>query len=226
MTYLVIAAHPDDEVLGAGAALAKLARDGNTVIACFLSGEVNARKHRPELTQLRRDMVSCARLLGIHKVILGNFPNIRFNTVPHLEMVQFIEQVILDTEAEIIFTHHPSDLNNDHFHTSLACQAAIRLFQRKDGLLPVKELLFMEIPSSTEWGLNKTINPFSPNVYVEIGEELLNLKLQALAEYGGVMRDYPHPRSREAIKGLAAYRGSQAGMVYAESFESVFRREI
>jgi LmbE family N-acetylglucosaminyl deacetylase len=226
MTYLVVAAHPDDEVLGAGATLAKLASEGNTVITCFLSGEVTARRHRPELEKLRKDIISSARILGVKQVILGKFPNIQFNTIPHLSMVQFIEQVILDTEAETIFTHHPSDLNNDHLHTSLACQAAIRLFQRRDGVLPVKELLFMEIPSSTEWSLNKSVQPFTPNVYIETREEFLTAKLQALAEYSGVMRDYPHPRSQIAIKGLAAYRGAQAGMVYAESFESVFRREL
>src|SRR5699024_7686429 len=130
----------------------------------------------------------------------------------------------IETEAEVVITHHPSDLNNDHLHTSLACQAAARLFQRRSDVAPLKELLFMEIPSSTEWGFNKSMNQFSPNTFIEVGEESVDKKLEALAEYRGVMRDYPHPRSNEAIKGWAAYRGGQAGMFYAEAFECVFRR--
>jgi LmbE family N-acetylglucosaminyl deacetylase len=155
---------------------------------------------------------------------MGDFPNIEINTVSHLELVQFIENVIIETKADIIFTHHPADLNNDHLHTSLACQAAVRLFQRRSEVAPLKEFLFMEVPSSTEWALNKAMNQFSPNTFIEVGEASIDKKIEALAQYRGVMRDYPHPRSNEALKGLAAYRGGQAGMVYAEAFESVIRR--
>jgi hypothetical protein len=84
----------------------------------------------------------------------------------------------------------------------------------------------METLSATEWSLNKAMNQFSPNVFIEIGEEGLNKKLEALSQYRGVMRAYPHPRSYEALRGLAAYRGSQAGIVFAEAFECVFRREL
>jgi N-acetylglucosamine malate deacetylase 1 len=226
MTYLVVVAHPDDEVLGAGATMYKLARKGYSVNVCILSGDVNARNYRPSTEELNEDVKNSLNILGVDKVITGNFPNIKFNTVPHLKLVQFIENAIIETKADVVFTHHPADLNNDHLHTSLACQAAVRLFQRSRDINPLKELLFMEVPSSTEWGLNKTMNQFSPNTFIEVGEELLNKKLEALAQYRGVMREYPHPRSNEAIKGLAAYRGGQAGMNYAEAFESVFRREL
>ena len=82
----------------------------------------------------------------------------------------------------------------------------------------------MEVLSATEWALNKAINQFNPNTFIEVGEEGIDIKINALSKYRDVMRDYPHPRSIEAIKGLAAYRGGQAGMFYAEAFESVFRR--
>jgi LmbE family N-acetylglucosaminyl deacetylase len=225
MNYLVVVAHPDDEVLGVGASIYKLAREGNQVDVCILSGEVTARKARPELEDLIKNTNSAAKLLGIHHIIRGSFPNIQFNTVPHLSLVQFIEEAIINTKAEIVFTHHPFDLNNDHYHTSIACQAAIRLFQRRPELTPVRELLFIETPSATEWGLNSALRQFSPNVFIEVGEEGIHKKIEALEQYRGVMRDYPHPRSIEAIKGLAAYRGGQAGLCYAEAFESVFRRE-
>lgn len=226
MVHLLVVAHPDDEILGAGATMYKLVKEGHTVNVCILSGEVNARNNRPSLDDLNVDVHSSLKTLGVEKVIKGNFPNIEFNTVPHLKLVQFIEKVIIDTKAEFIFTHHPADLNNDHTHTSLACQAAVRLFQRRPDLYPIKELLFMEILSATDWALNKAINQFNPNTYVEVGEEAVDKKIEALAKYRGVMRDYPHPRSKEALKGLAIYRGGQAGMIYAEAFESVFRRGL
>ncbi|PID05904.1 MULTISPECIES: PIG-L deacetylase family protein [unclassified Sporosarcina] len=224
MSYLVVVAHPDDEILGAGATMYKLAQEGHSVNVCILSGEVNARNYRPTNEELNEDLHNSMEIIGVDKVILGDFPNIKFNTVPHLKIVQFIEKAIIEANADVVFTHHPADANNDHLHTSLACQAAVRLFQRRNDTPSLKELLFMEVPSSTEWGLNKAMNQFSPNTFIKVGEVGVDKKLEALAQYRDVMRDYPHPRSREAIKGLAAYRGGQAGMVYAEAFESVFRR--
>lgn len=224
LNYLIVVAHPDDEVLGAGATTYKLTQEGHNVNVCILSGEVNVRNYRPSDDELEEDVNSSMKILGVNKVIKGDFPNIKLNMVPHLELVQFIEKAIVDTESAVVITHHPSDLNNDHLHTSLACQAAVRYFQRNSMVKPLKELLFMEVPSATEWSLNKSMNQYNPNTYIEVGEEGINKKLEALSQYRGVMREYPHPRSNEAIKGLAAYRGGEAGMVYAESFESAFRR--
>ena len=226
MSYLVVVAHPDDEVLGAGATMYKLAQEGHSVNVCILSGEVNARNYRPTTEELNEDVNNSMNILGVDRVITGNFPNIEFNNVGHIKLVQFIEAAILETNADVVFTHHPADLNNDHLHTSMACQAAVRLFQRRCDVVTLKELLFMEVPSSTEWGLNKAMNQFSPNTFIEVGELSVDKKIEALAKYRGVMRDYPHPRSKEVIKGLAAYRGGQSGMVYAEAFESVFRRGL
>jgi len=224
LSYLIVVAHPDDEVLGAGATISKLAEAGHEVYVCILCGDVEVRQHRPTTEHLNYDIDEAIKILGAKKVIKGQFPNIALNTVKHLEVVQFIETVIFDTRAEIIFTHHPSDLNNDHYYTSIACQAAARLFQRRTDVTPLRELLYMEVLSSTEWGLNSSNRQFTPNVYIEVGEDRIDKKLQALSSYRGVMREYPHPRSAEALKGLAAYRGGQAGVVYAEAFESVFRR--
>src|SRR5699024_8374958 len=138
------------------------------VNVCILLGEVNARNLRPTTKELNEYVNSSLGILGVNKIVKGDFPNIEFNTVPHLKLVQFIEKAIIETEAEVVITHHPSDLNNDHLHTSLACQAAARLFQRRSDVAPLKELLFMEIPSSTEWGFNKSMNQFSPNTFIEV----------------------------------------------------------
>lgn len=223
MSYLVVVAHPDDEVLGAGATIYKLTQDGKEVNVCILSGEANARTFRPEDEELKSDMQNCMHLLGVNRVFIGDFPNIKMNTVAHLELVQFIEGVIIETKADVVVTHHPSDLNNDHVHTSLACQAAVRLFQRKKDIVSLKELLYMEVPSATDWALNTSEYYFRPNTYIEVGKDAVNKKIEALAQYRNVMRAYPHPRSREAIEGLAAYRGSSSGCDYAEAFECAIR---
>ncbi|WP_031547971.1 PIG-L deacetylase family protein [Salinicoccus luteus] len=224
MTYLIVVAHPDDEVLGAGGTIHSLSRRGEEVNVCILSGEVKVRNHRPSDEDLNEDLSAAMEILGVNKVFTGEFPNIEFNNVPHLKLVQYIEEVIQGCKADVILTHHPSDLNNDHLHTSLACQAAVRLFQRKEDVVPIKEFLFMEINSSTDWAINNSFNQFRANAFNEIGKDGLKAKLDALSKYRGVMRPYPHPRSEESIEGLAAYRGSQVGLKYAEAFETVFKR--
>ncbi|WHY76633.1 PIG-L deacetylase family protein [Neobacillus sp. WH10] len=225
MSYLVVVAHPDDEILGAGATIDKLSQRGKEVNICVLSWKVEVRQGRPSLDELNSDMHEAIKHIGANRIITGTFPNIAFNTVNHVELVQFIEKAIIETQSEVIITHHPTDLNNDHYHTSIACQAAVKLYQRRQDVKPLKELLFMEVPSSTDWALNNSMNRFNPNVFIEIGEESLNKKIEALSMYRGVMREYPHPRSKETLKALAVLRGSQSGTYYAEAFESVFRRE-
>lgn len=223
MSYLIVVAHPDDEVLGAGATIYNLTKNGYEVNVCILSSEVRARNNRPDDDEFYKNIEASSKILGINKMINGNFPNIELNTVPHLQLVQFIEKAILDTKAEVVITHHPSDVNNDHLHTALACQAAVRIFQRKKNVGLLKEFLYMEVASSTDWNLNTTINGFKPNMFFEIGETGLEKKIEALSEYYGVIKEYPHPRSIEALKALAVYRGAQSNMRYAEAFESVFR---
>ena len=224
MNYLFVLAHPDDEVLGAGATVYKLTKEGHRCEICIMSTQAQARAFRPENEELSADLDASIAMLGVANKYEGDFPNIEMNTVPHLKLVQFIEQAIIKSEADVVVTHHPSDTNNDHLHTSLACQAAIRLFQRRSDVKPLKEFWYMEVLSSTEWSVNSAMNRFIPNLFIEVGEEAIDVKLAALATYRGVMRPYPHPRSAEAIKGLAAYRGAQSGCNYAEAFECVFRR--
>ena len=221
MNILLVVAHPDDEVLGAGATIHKLVNEGHKVAIATLANHAAARANIS--ATLQDDQAKAFEIMGITKAYAGDFPNIQMNTVPHLKLVQFIEAAIEDWKAESIYTHHPSDTNNDHVMTSFAAQAASRLFQRKAGIPALKEFIYMEVPSSTEWSLDSSANRFTPNMFVEIEKEGVDVKLKALAAYTGVMRPYPHPRSEEAIRGLAAYRGVQAGCNYAEAFECVFR---
>ncbi len=224
MNYLLVVAHPDDEVLGAGATIKKMTEAGNRVDLCIMCTDAAARAFRPSDEELNNDLDEAAAILGIHAKFEGAFPNIKMNNVDHLELVQFIEKAVAAAEPDVVITHHPADTNNDHMHTALACQAAVRLFQRRKEVKPLKELWFMETLSSTEWSVNSSMNRFMPNTYVEVGKDRIAVKLKALATYRGVMRPYPHPRSDEAITGLAALRGAESGCDYAEAFECVLRR--
>lgn len=224
MNYLLVVAHPDDEVLGAGASIYKWTQAGHKVDVCIMCTEAKARAFRPEDEELNDDLNASSQFLGINKKYEAVFPNIEMNTVPHIQLVQYIESAIMDSKPDIVITHHPADTNNDHLQTSLACQEAIRLFQRRPEIKPLTEFWYMEVPSCTEWALNTAFNRFQPNMFVEIGKEGVNIKTKALSMYRGVMRPYPHPRSIEAIEGFAAYRGCQSGTNYAESFEIAMRR--
>lgn len=222
MNILFVVAHPDDEVLGAGATIRKLSDEGHRIAVVTMANHAAARANLS--ATLSEDQAKAFRLMGVAGSYTGDFPNIQMNTVPHLALVQFIEHAIEDWGAECIYTHHPSDTNNDHATTSVACQAACRLFQRRDGVPVLRQFSYMEVLSSTEWSLNPQATRFVPNTFVEIGRDGIDLKVQALAAYAGVMRPFPHPRSEEALTGLAAYRGAQAGCHYAEAFETVFAR--
>jgi len=167
------------------------------------------------------DAEAAQALLGFGSPIFGDFPNIRLNSVPHLDLVRFIERALEETQADVVFTHHPCDLNDDHVQVSRATQAAARLWQRGAKVPSLRRLFFMEIPSSTDWALDPSRRDFRPDTFVEIGERL-ELKLAALAKYRGVMRPYPHPRSEEVIRALATLRGAQAGLRGAEAFQTGF----
>lgn len=222
MLTLVVVAHPDDEVLGFGGAGTRLVAAGETVQPVILCGNVDARMQRPDDSDLRDDIAKANSRLGFASPVLGDFPNIRMNTVPHIDIVQFIERQIQAFHPARIVTHHPSDLNDDHLHVSRGCAAAARLFQRQPAVPALQCFAYMEIPSSTDWAMPGQAKVFQPNSFVEIGD-VINAKLEALGMYRDVMRPYPHPRSSEAIRGLAAYRGGQAGMQMAEAFQTVFR---
>ena len=219
LTYLTVTAHPDDEALGFGASAYTLSKKGHKIFNCILSGSAEARRHNPGTEELQMHTNKAQEIIGAEAPILGDFPNIKFNTVPHLDLVQFIEKVIEEVQPDVIITHHPNDLNNDHQHTSMACQAASRLYQRKP-VKKLKSLYFMEVPSATDWAYGNDRSLFVPDTFIEVGEIGVKKKIEALYTYEGVMRPYPHPRSEESIMALATLRGSQVGRNICEAFQT------
>ena len=138
-------------------------------------------------------------------------------------MVKFIESYIEEIQPTHIYTHHPNDLNNDHHHTSITCQAAARLFQRKADIRVLQQFCFMEISSSTDWAFPSNNSYFKPNLYIDISLSM-EKKIQALEAYSDILRSNPHPRSKEGITSLANYRGSQCNSYYAEAFEMIYKK--
>jgi LmbE family N-acetylglucosaminyl deacetylase len=222
---LVVVAHPDDEVLGFGGTGVALVKKGECVQSVILCGKAQERAYRPETSELYEDMAAANGLLGFSSPVMGDFPNIRMNTVEHLSLVKFIEEQIVRFQPARIFTHHPADLNDDHVQTSKACLVASRLFQRRTDVRPVENVYFMEILSSTDWSFPGVGGLFAPDTFVDVSENL-DLKMDALSKYRNVMRNAPHPRSKEVLTGLAAYRGGQSGFLHAEAFQTAFRRGI
>ena len=221
MNVLVVCAHPDDEVLGPGGALAKHKINGDSIYSCILCEYVTARKNKPEHKDFLKQIRKAANIIGIKDTMFFDFPNIKMNVIPMLDLVQSIEKSIIKFKPAIIYTHHGGDLNDDHKIVFNATMAAIRLPERRIiEELPtdlIKEVLCYEVPSSTEWAAPMPEFVFRPNVFVNI-EETFELKIKAFQQYEEILKEYPHPRSRENLEALAKYRGAQSGFKLAEAF--------
>lgn len=221
---LVIAAHPDDEVLGAGGAVARYAEEGATVAVLILGEGVASRQGlapsmvKKEQEQLRTCTTQAAQILSIPEPIIKQLPDNQFDTVPLLSIVHTVEDVVKEFRPTLVYTHHHGDVNVDHRLTAEATEAAVR---PQEGL-SVREVRAFEIPSSSEWNFIRPV--FRPNIFVTLSEGQLKKKLDALGAYGPEMRFFPHPRSHEYITALAHVRGAQGGFRAAEAFALVYRR--
>lgn len=216
---LVVAAHPDDEALGCGGTMARLAAEGATVDVLFLADGVGARGSAPDAAGLeRRGMAErAAKALGARAPAFLDFPDNRLDTVPLLDVVTAIERHSRDLRPELVLTHHAGDLNVDH---RLCCQAVLTAFRPLPGQ-SVRAIHGFEVASSTEWAFGAAGPAFSPNLFWDIGDHFA-AKLEALRIYAEEMRPFPHARSVEAVEACARWRGASVGVAAAEAF-SVLR---
>jgi LmbE family N-acetylglucosaminyl deacetylase len=218
---LVVAAHPDDEVLGCGATIARLSSDRDVHI--FILGEGSTSRYasgseraRAEVVRLQASANAAAAILGARSVEFGSLPDNRFDELPLLDVVKRVEQSIEQIRPSTIYTHHPGDLNIDHRITFQAVLTATRPVPNHC----VRELYAFEIPSSTEWAFQQFQPPFKPNVFIDAAGTI-ERKLKALAEYESECRTFPHPRSPEALRTSARCWGTVVGLEYVEAFELV-----
>ena len=215
---LVIAAHPDDELLGEGGTIRRLANQGICCRAVILGEGLTSRSDRreetdrSELENLKEDARAAAKLVGYISIDFCDLPDNRFDSMDLLEIIKQIDGYLKKYDPDTIFTHHHGDLNIDHRRT---CEAVLTAC-RPVGKYHVRRIYAFETPSSTEWNYTYA-EPFCPNVYFDV-TATLTTKVQAMACYRSESAQFPHPRSGQALKALAEYRGSTVGMHMAEGF--------
>jgi LmbE family N-acetylglucosaminyl deacetylase len=217
-SVLVVAAHPDDEILGCGGTIAKLVKKGYEVNCLIAAEGISSRVALSEsekkslIKSLHSNMADAHKLIGISNSKILNLPDNQMDTVPLLDIIQKIEQSIDELKPSHVITHSSLDVNIDHRILNDAVLAATR---PQPGS-KIQSVFFFEVPSSTEWRFSN--NSFSPNTFVDITNEI-DLKIKALNCYDSEMRPHPHPRSYENVIGLSTVRGSMVGVNNAESFE-------
>jgi N-acetylglucosamine malate deacetylase 1 len=213
MKILAMAAHPDDEVLGAGGTLARHVEQGDDVEIAFLTDGVAARGHDNAASSRRAAAaLAAARVLGAAEPRFLTFRDNRLDSVALLDVVKAVESIVQSVAPQTIYTHHAGDLNIDH----LICHRAVMTACRPLPGTTVRRILAMEVPSSTEWALDAG-GSFVPTCYVDISVTRAR-KHRALQAYAEELRSFPHPRSLEAIAALEQWRGATVGLPCAEAF--------
>lgn len=215
---LVVAAHPDDELLGEGGTVRRLANAGVTVRAVILAEGLTSRAETREesdlgeLAELQADARAAAAVVGFESIDFCGFPDNRMDEVDLLDIIKKVSYYMELYRPDTIFTHHHGDLNIDHRKT---CEAVLTAC-RPVGQYCVKRIYAFETPSSTEWNYMYA-EPFRPNVFVDVSDTV-EAKIAGMGKYRSEGAVSPHPRSPEALRALAAYRGSNVGCTYAEAF--------
>ena len=213
---LVIVAHADDETLGCGGTIQKLKKLGYQVYVMIFTDGVSSRKKKlsKEIQNRSNQIKKVSKLLNFKIFKYYNLPDNELDKISNLGLVKKIEAAIIKINPEIILTHSNKDLNIDHQKISNATITACRPLPKSK----IKQLLFFEILSSTEWNFNSNRINFNPNRFYDI-TDFIEKKLEAIKIYKSEIRQYPHPRSLEGIKTLSKFRGQCIGVNYAEAFE-------
>jgi LmbE family N-acetylglucosaminyl deacetylase len=225
MNVLAVFAHPDDEVLAAGATMARYAREGHSVHVAILGEGITSRfqsrdaaldsgEAREALEHLKASVRRASTLVGARDSRCYSFPDNRFDSVPLLDVIKVVEELKAEVRPSIVLTHHAGDMNVDH---GVVASAVLTAFRSLPDERPCA-VLAGEILSSTDYSVGLPGRAFEPNLWVPVEEADLQKKIAALASYEGEIRDYPHPRSKQAVDSLARYRGAQCGVPSAEAF--------
>jgi LmbE family N-acetylglucosaminyl deacetylase len=216
---LIVAAHPDDETIGMGGSIQRLAQSGCAVRVVFMSDGISSRDSQRESLENRQEAsLKALGELGVVDVHFSSNPDNMLDTLPLLEIAKYVEGHVATFKPSFVFTHFPLDLNVDHKLVSEATLVACRPKVSSS----IKALLFFEVPSSTDW--NFGIGQFSPNYFVDISQSWENKK-RALSAYSVEMNEYPDARSYENLFNLSKVRGSFMGIHAAEAFQIAYFKE-
>jgi LmbE family N-acetylglucosaminyl deacetylase len=210
---VVVGAHPDDEILGAGGTLAGHARSGHEVHAIVISGGVGSRAAGEMSASLERDAKRAAEMIGFTSLRLQALPDQRFDTMPLIELTQLIESLLTEIKPHVVYTHFPADVNVDHGVVARAVWTACRPYSQPQ----LVRFAVFETPSSTEWAWPMHDSSLQPNLFVDISDTL-DVKIAAMECYKTELRVYPHPRSSKALRERAAFWGSQVSRSAVEPF--------
>lgn len=219
MRMLVIAAHPDDEVLGCGGCIARVSGQSEvftTIVTEGCSSQYSGENIDSMICGKKAAAEKAGRILGVKKVIFGDFPDMRLDTVGHTALNGFLERVIDEIRPDIVLTHHSGDINLDH---QIIYRSTIVAVRPGKGY-PTRVLLY-ETPSATEWQSYNAKYAFIPNLFVDI-TRTIERKIEALRCYETELRNFPHPRSEQGVRAYAAFRGLAAGVRAAEGY-TLFR---
>lgn len=211
MKILIIAAHPDDEVLGCGGIIRKYSKNGVKVYTLILTTGLSIRYKDGVKTDIRKAVLNCADILGVTKTFIKELPVLGLDKIPLQKIVKEIEEVLNEIKPDIVFTHNKGDINQDH---KIVTEATLIALRPKTKF--VKAIYSYEIPSSTDWITDRE-NIFIPNKFIDIGKELKD-KIKAFKCYKSEIEKWPHSRSEEGLKALAEYRGMQSFQKSAEAF--------
>lgn len=218
--HLFVIAHPDDELLGAGAYIDKISKTEKVYVLVLNSSDITRYKDQGKL---KEQLKETHKMLNVDKTYVASLEDGNFSNENHRQIVEIIESCIKDIEPDYIYTHHYNDMNYDHFITYQCCIEASRYsFRGIYNCNELKGLYLMEVPSETGWGF---VNTFKPTKYVNVEENNIDNEIKALKVYDNVIRKSPHPRSEENIKALARIRGSQCNSIYAMAFEVYYEKE-
>ena len=217
---LIVAAHPDDEVLGCGGTIARHADAGDQVQVLIVAEGATSRQLQrdrlqagDELSTLSQAAQTAGSILGAAGVELLDLPDNRLDSLDRLDLIKRIEQQIDQHQPQVFYVHHAGDVNVDHRRLHEAVVTACRPTPGH----PVKRLLSFEVASSSEWQPPGSGPAFQPNWFVDISAQWQR-KREALVAYASEMRPWPHARSLEALEYLARWRGAQVSVEAAEAF--------
>ncbi len=216
MNILVIAPHSDDELLGCGGVIAKNVFLGNSVFVCIATKGVEPLFAASIVQKTRQELKLAHKYLGIKKTYFLDFPAVSLETVPRFELNGAIQKVVQEIQPDIMFLPHYGDMQMDHRIIFESCMVALRPKYKH----VVKTAYTYETLSETEWNIQNTSNIFMPNVYFDISD-FLDRKIVALEYYQTQLSDFPNPRSIEAVKSLARFRGSTINTYAAEAFSLI-----